>query len=78
MTNFALTWAAPDGTRRASAVAYDEPSAAGRKKELVDAHCDDVQIVETKPGQLPEPAAWLLPPEGRGSPLSTDLRAGET
>jgi hypothetical protein len=57
MKNFALTWTEPDGTWRSSAVAYDEPSAASRKKELVDAHCDNVQIVETKPGQLPEPAA---------------------
>lgn len=32
-------------------------STAGRKNELVDTHCADIQIVETTPGQLPEPAA---------------------
>ncbi|MGW7425832.1 hypothetical protein ACWGJB_38370 [Streptomyces sp. NPDC054813] len=57
MQNFALTWTDPDGTPRSSAVAYDKPSAGRRKQGLEDAGCRDVQIVETKPGELPEAVA---------------------
>ncbi|MEU0061440.1 hypothetical protein [Streptomyces sp. NPDC006334] len=57
MHNFALTWTDPDGIPRSSAVAYDKPSAGGRKQELEEAGCSDIRIVETKPGQLPEAAA---------------------
>ncbi|UXY24940.1 hypothetical protein N8I84_41605 (plasmid) [Streptomyces cynarae] len=56
MQNFALAWTDPDGIPRSSAVAYDKPSADRRKRDLEDAGCSDIQIVETKPGQLPEPA----------------------
>lgn len=57
MQNFALTWTDPDGTPRASAVAYDEPSAGQRKSELEAAGCTRIEIVEVKPGTLPEPRA---------------------
>lgn len=57
MKNYGLTWTAIDGTRCSSAVAYDEPSGKRRKQELEDGLCKDVQLVEVKPGQLPEPAA---------------------
>ncbi|MGP4091905.1 hypothetical protein [Streptomyces sp. KR55] len=54
--NHALTWTDLDGVPRSSAVAYDKPSASRRQQELEDAGCSNVQIIETKPGQLPEPA----------------------
>ena len=57
MQNHALTWTDPAGVPCASAVAYDRPSAVGRKQDLEAAGCSDVLIVETEPGQLPEPAA---------------------
>ncbi|MDV7220428.1 hypothetical protein [Streptomyces prunicolor] len=57
MTTFGLTWTDPDGTHRSSAVAYDKPSADNLKKELEAAGATNVLIIETKPGQLPEPAA---------------------
>lgn len=60
MRNYGLTWTAPDGTHCSSAVAYDEASAERRKQELEDDHCTDVEVVEVvevKPGQLPEPVA---------------------
>lgn len=53
MTNYGLTWTDPDSTPRGSAVAYDKPSAEGQKKQLEDAGCTNVQIVETRPGTLP-------------------------
>ena len=56
MQNHALTWTDLDGVPRSSAVAYDKPSAGRRREELEAAGCSDVLIVETKPGQLPEPA----------------------
>lgn len=56
MKNYGIAWTATDGTRCASAVAYDERSAEGRKQELEGDGCTDVTIVEAKPGQLPEPA----------------------
>ncbi|NUQ95203.1 MAG: hypothetical protein HOY79_01125 [Streptomyces sp.] len=55
MTNYALLWTDPNGVPRSSAVAYDEKSADRRKAELEDAGCTEVEIVETKPGTLPEP-----------------------
>ncbi|MFG3517610.1 hypothetical protein [Streptomyces bobili] len=57
MQNFALTWTDPDGTPHSSAVAYDKPSAGRRKQGLEGAGYSDVQIVETKPGHLPEAVA---------------------
>lgn len=57
MKNFSLLWTDPDGVHCASAVAYDKPSAARRQKELEDAGCSEVEIIETKPGHLPEPRA---------------------
>lgn len=53
MQNYALTWTEPDGTRRASAVAYDKTTAEQRKTELSKT-VDDVEIVPVKPGELPE------------------------
>jgi hypothetical protein len=55
MQNFGLAWTDPDGARRASAVSYDRPSADSRKARLEAEGCVDVQIVETKPGELPKP-----------------------
>ncbi|MGW3195191.1 hypothetical protein ACWDBD_11520 [Streptomyces sp. NPDC001118] len=55
MTNYAILWTDPDGTPRSSAVAYDKPSADRRKAELEGVGCAEVEIVETKPGTLPEP-----------------------
>jgi hypothetical protein len=55
MKSFALTWTDPDGIPRASAVAYDKPS-AGRQKETLEAGgCSSVEIVPVAPGTLPEP-----------------------
>jgi hypothetical protein len=57
MQNYALTWTDPDGRPRASAVAYDKTSADERRGELEDAGCTDIEIVEVKPGELPQPRA---------------------
>lgn len=57
MQNFALTWTDTAGTPRASAVAYDKTSAERRKAELEAAGCTAVEIVPTKPGELPDPRA---------------------
>ena len=55
MQSYGITWTDPDGTRRASAVAYDKASGERRKAELEKAGATDVEIVPVKPGQLPEP-----------------------
>jgi hypothetical protein len=55
MQNFGLTWTGPDGTPRAAAVSYDKPSAEHRKARLEAGGATDVEIVETKPGELPAP-----------------------
>ncbi|MFF8100211.1 hypothetical protein ACF07S_10605 [Streptomyces sp. NPDC016640] len=55
MQSYAFTWTSPDGQPRASAVAYDKPSADRRRTELEDAGCTDIQIVPVKPGELPQP-----------------------
>ncbi|MEU9979481.1 hypothetical protein [Streptomyces sp. NPDC051014] len=55
MRNYGLTWTDPTGTHRASAVAYDRPSAEHRKRDLEDAGCTRVDIVAVRPGELPEP-----------------------
>jgi hypothetical protein len=57
MQNYALTWTDPDGRPRASAVAYDKPSADEQRDELQAAGCTDIEIVPVKPGQLPQPRA---------------------
>ncbi|MFJ4622330.1 hypothetical protein [Streptomyces sp. NPDC088812] len=57
MQNYALTWTSADGIPRASAVAYDEPTAALRRTELAAAGCTDVEIVPVRPGVLPDPRA---------------------
>lgn len=57
MQNYALTWTDPDGTPRSSAVAYDKTSGERQAQNLRDAHCTDVELVEVKPGQLPQPKA---------------------
>ncbi|WP_234440004.1 hypothetical protein [Streptomyces bicolor] len=43
-----------DGIHRSSAAAQDKPSAGRREQELIAARCTNVEIIETKPGQLPE------------------------
>lgn len=55
MQNYALTWTDSDGVARASAVAYDKPSASKRRDELETAGCTSIEIVPVRPGQLPEP-----------------------
>ncbi|MFF1604209.1 hypothetical protein ACFVYV_43490 [Streptomyces mirabilis] len=55
MENFGLTWTDPDGTARTSGVSYDQANASHRKQELEDAHAEDVEIVETKPGERLQP-----------------------
>ncbi|MER0443147.1 hypothetical protein ABR738_00900 [Streptomyces sp. Edi4] len=55
MQNYGIRWTDIGGTPRASAVSYDKTSAEDRKAELVAAKCTDVEIEETKPGQLLEP-----------------------
>ncbi|MER5376240.1 hypothetical protein [Streptomyces sp. NPDC002553] len=55
MQNYGLTWTDPTGTPRASAVAYDEPSAQYRKAVLESVGCTSVEIVAVRPGELPEP-----------------------
>lgn len=58
MKNYGITWTDADGTRRASGVSYDKPSADDRKKqieaEVGDAEAAAVDIVEVKPGELPQ------------------------
>ncbi|MEU3862639.1 hypothetical protein AB0F03_35885 [Streptomyces sp. NPDC028722] len=55
MRNYGLTWTDADGVARASAVAYDKPSGDRQKQTLKDAGCTDVELVEVKPGTLPNP-----------------------
>ncbi|MER6182976.1 hypothetical protein [Streptomyces sp. NPDC001652] len=57
MQSFALTWTGPDGVPRASAVSYDKTSADHRKSELEKSGATSIEIVEIKPGELPEPRA---------------------
>lgn len=55
MQNYGLTWTDPGGIPRASAVAYDQPSAERQKEALEAGGCSDVEIVPVTPGTLPEP-----------------------
>jgi hypothetical protein len=55
MTNYGLTWTDPDGVPRAAAVSYDKGSAEVRKARLEGEGCTDVEVVETKPGELAQP-----------------------
>ncbi|MGW5529445.1 hypothetical protein [Streptomyces xanthochromogenes] len=55
MKNYGIRWTDVGGTPRASAVSYDRQSAEDRKAELVAATCTDVEIEETRPGQLLKP-----------------------
>ncbi|CAM5514315.1 MULTISPECIES: hypothetical protein [Streptomyces] len=55
MRSYGFTWTDPDGTARASAVAYDEVSASRRRDELEKAGASDIERVEVKPGELPAP-----------------------
>ncbi|WP_340375950.1 hypothetical protein U5640_12785 [Streptomyces sp. SS7] len=57
MINFGLTWTDPEGVHRASAVAYDAASGERQKQRLEDAGCTDVELVEVRPGQLPQSKA---------------------
>ncbi|MFD5814808.1 hypothetical protein [Streptomyces sp. NPDC127038] len=54
MQNFGLTWTDPDGTPCAAAVAYDKASAEDRKARLEAGGATHVEIIETKPGELPK------------------------
>lgn len=57
MQNYAITWTDPDGTPRASASAYDKPSAERRRDELSAGGAADVEIAPVKPGVALEPKA---------------------
>lgn len=57
MQSFGFTWTDPDGTPRASAVAYDRISADRRRAELEGAGAVDVVEVPVGPGELPQPKA---------------------
>ncbi|MFS4103734.1 hypothetical protein [Streptomyces sp. PD-S100-1] len=57
MQHYGFTWTDPDGTPRASAVAYDRTSANHRRKELEAAGATDIEEVAVKPGELPKPKA---------------------
>lgn len=57
MESYGFTWTDPDGTARASAVAYDRVSADRRKAELEEAGATDIERVPVKPGELPTPRA---------------------
>ncbi|MFF0588377.1 hypothetical protein ACFYWD_20670 [Streptomyces sp. NPDC003781] len=54
MQSYSFTWTDPDGTRRASAVAYDRISADRRRNELEKAGASDIDEVTVKPGELPK------------------------
>jgi hypothetical protein len=54
MQNYGLTWTDADGIPRASAVAYDQPSAERQKERLAAGGCSSIEIVPVTPGQLPE------------------------
>ncbi|WP_030993769.1 hypothetical protein [Streptomyces sp. NRRL WC-3744] len=56
MRSYSFTWTDPDGTPRASAVAYDEASAGQRRDELADAGASDIERVDVKPGERELPA----------------------
>ncbi|MFG2684222.1 hypothetical protein [Streptomyces sp. NPDC048392] len=53
MQSYSFTWTDPDGTPRASAVAYDRVSADRRRKELEKAGASDIDEVPVGPGELP-------------------------
>jgi hypothetical protein len=57
MQSYALNWTDADGVPRASAVSYDQKSAEQCKAELEKAHATDIEILPTKPGELPEAKA---------------------
>lgn len=52
MQNYSLTWTDPDGTPKAAVVSYDQASAGQRKQQLEAEGCTEVEVVETKPGEL--------------------------
>ncbi|MEF9521239.1 hypothetical protein [Streptomyces sp. RB13] len=53
MRSYGFTWTDPDGTPRASAIAYDRVSADRRRKELEQAGVTDIDEVPVRPGELP-------------------------
>lgn len=57
MESYGFRWTDPDGTPRASAVAYDKPSADRRQKELEKAGATGIERVPVKPGEVPQPRA---------------------
>jgi hypothetical protein len=57
MISYGITWTDPDGTLRASAVAYDKTSGERQQQKLRDDGCTDVELVQVRPGHLLEPRA---------------------
>ncbi|MEU1044004.1 hypothetical protein ABZ400_02455 [Streptomyces sp. NPDC005897] len=53
MRSYGFTWTDPDGTPRASAIAYDRTSADRRRTELEKAGATDIDEVVVGPGELP-------------------------
>ncbi|WP_333757843.1 hypothetical protein [Streptomyces sp. ISBFB 2968] len=53
MQSYSFTWTDPDGTPRASAIAYDRVSADRRRAELETAGATDIDEVAVGPGELP-------------------------
>ncbi|WP_047121277.1 hypothetical protein [Streptomyces leeuwenhoekii] len=54
MQSYAFTWTDPEGTPRASAVAYDKASADRRERELEATGATSIRRVPVAPGELPE------------------------
>ncbi|MEU4051204.1 hypothetical protein AB0F09_18650 [Streptomyces olivaceus] len=54
MQSYGFTWTDPDGTPRASAVAYDRISADRHRTDLETAGARDINEVTVKPGELPK------------------------
>ncbi|MFF4983770.1 hypothetical protein ACFY3O_27425 [Streptomyces sp. NPDC001046] len=54
MRSYGFTWTDRDGTRRASAVAYDTISADRREQELEEAGATSTRRLPVAPGQLPD------------------------
>ncbi|MEV0220923.1 hypothetical protein [Streptomyces sp. NPDC050704] len=57
MKNYRLTWTDTSGVPRVSVPSYDKASAERRKERLQGDGCTDVQVVETKPGEVLQPQA---------------------
>lgn len=55
MKNYGITWTDSNGVPHASVAGYDKTSAEHRKGRLEGEGATDVTVVETKPGELPQP-----------------------